>query len=176
MYCFFFFFSSAAIGDESTKGIEELVSKQRDHKPKANNRRGNLVNFHTSYPRHQPVILPRRGQAKPALPAQLRSQLKQLLSHGPVRLSELESRYTAQFGKPLQITQYGFYSISEMLAAATDFIIMQQSRTGSQLLLKSSVMPQNLRPSLSKKCMYMKLEFIEIDKIMLIFDPKLLIT
>ncbi|XP_051766981.1 tudor domain-containing protein 5 isoform X3 [Ctenopharyngodon idella] len=140
-----------AIGDESTKGIEELVSKQRDHKPKVNNRRGNLVNFHTSYPRHQPVILPRRGQAKPALPAQLRSQLKQLLSHGPVRLSELESRYMAQFGKPLQITQYGFYSISEMLAAATDFIIMQQSRTGSQLLLKSSVMPQNLMPSLSKK-------------------------
>ncbi|ROL40871.1 Tudor domain-containing protein 5 [Anabarilius grahami] len=141
-----------AIGDESTKGIEELVSKQRDHKPKVSNRRGNLVNFHTSYPRHQPVILPRRGQAKPALPAQLRSQLKQLLSHGPVRLSELESRYTAQFGKPLQITQYGFYSISEMLAAATDFIIMQQSRTGSQLLLKSSVMPQNLMLSLSKKC------------------------
>ncbi|XP_077082453.1 tudor domain-containing protein 5 isoform X2 [Siphateles boraxobius] len=130
-----------AIGDESTKGIEELVSKQRDHKPKVNNRRGNLGNFHTSFPRHQPVILPRRGPAKPALPAQLRSQLKQLLSHGPIRLSELECRYTAQFGKPLKITQYGFYSISEMLAAATDFIIMRQSRTGSQLLLKSSVMP-----------------------------------
>ncbi|XP_056112478.1 tudor domain-containing protein 5 isoform X3 [Rhinichthys klamathensis goyatoka] len=146
-----------AIGDESTKGIEELVSKQRDHKPKpkVNNRRGNLVNFHTSFPRHQPVILPRRGPAKPALPAQLRSQLKQLLSHGPVRLSELEYRYTVQFGKPLQITQYGFYSISEMLAAATDFIIMQQSRTGSQLLLKSSLVPlnqtENQMPRLSKK-------------------------
>ncbi|KAG1945749.1 tudor domain-containing protein 5 [Pimephales promelas] len=134
-----------AIGDESTKGIEELVSKQRDHKPKpkVNNRRGNLVNFHTSFPRHQPVILPRRGPAKPALPAQLRSQLTQLLSHGPVRLSELEYKYTVQFGKPLQITQYGFYSISEMLVAAADFIIMQQTRTGSQLLLKSSVVPLN---------------------------------
>ncbi|CAM4656885.1 unnamed protein product [Leuciscus chuanchicus] len=144
-----------AIGDETTKGIEELVSKQRDHKPKVNNRRGNLVNFHTSFPRHQPVILPRRGPAKPALPAQLRSQLKQLLSHGPVRLSELEYRYTVQFGKPLQITQYGFYSISEMLAAATDFIIMQQSRTGSQLLLKNPIVPlnqtENQMASLSKK-------------------------
>ncbi|XP_067271947.1 tudor domain-containing protein 5 [Pseudorasbora parva] len=141
-----------AIADETTKGIEELVSKQRDHKPKVTNRRGNLVNFHTSFPRHQPVILPRRGQAKPALPAQLRSQLKQLLSHGPIRLSELEYKYMAQFGKPLQITQYGFYSISEMLAAAADFIIMQQSRTGSQLLLKMpQIQTRNLMPSLSKK-------------------------
>lgn len=137
------------------------MSKQRDHKPKVNNRRGNLVNFHTSFPRHQPVILPRRGPAKPALPAQLRSQLKQLLSHGPVRLSELEYRYTVQFGKPLQITQYGFYSISEMLAAATDFIIMEQSRTGSQLLLKSSVVPLNQTENLSKKCMYVILESIK---------------
>lgn len=71
----------------------------------------------------------------------------------------------AQFGKPLNITQYGFYSISEMLAAATDFIIMQQSRTGSQLLLKNAAMPQNqiknLMSSLSKPCMYMIMEFLE---------------
>ncbi|XP_016376594.1 tudor domain-containing protein 5-like [Sinocyclocheilus rhinocerous] len=132
-----------AIVDESTKGIQELVSRQRDSKTKANIRRATPGNFHVSYPRNQPVILPRRGQSKLTLPAQLRSQLKQLLSHGPVRLSELESRYLAQFGKPLNITQYGFYSISEMLAAAMDFIIMQQSRTGSQLLLKNTVMPQN---------------------------------
>uniref|UniRef100_A0A9J7ZLS6 Tudor domain-containing protein 5 n=2 Tax=Cyprinus carpio TaxID=7962 RepID=A0A9J7ZLS6_CYPCA len=132
-----------AVVDESTKGIQELVAKQRDPKTKANIRRGTPGNFHISYPRNQPVILPRRGQSKPTLPAQLRSQLKQLLSHGPVRLSELESRYMAQFGKPLNIMQYGFYSISEMLAAATDFLIMQQSRTGSQLLLRNAIMPQN---------------------------------
>lgn len=128
----------AAVGDESTKGIEELVSKQRDHKFKAC-RKGQPKTFQLRYPHHQSVILPRRGQAVPPLPAQLRSQLKQLLSHGPVRLSDLESRYTAQFGKPLRITQYGFYSISEMLAAATDFIVMQQSRTGSQLMLRNTV-------------------------------------
>ncbi|XP_016118225.1 tudor domain-containing protein 5-like, partial [Sinocyclocheilus grahami] len=147
-------FTYVSIVDESTKGIQELVSRQRDSKTKANIRRATPGNFHVSYPRNQPVILPRRGQSKPALPAQLRSQLKQLLSHGPVRLSELESSYLAQFGKPLNITQYGFYSISEMLAAAMDFIIMQQSRTGSQLLLKNTVMPQNqiknLMTSLSK--------------------------
>uniref|UniRef100_A0A9R1SDP6 Tudor domain-containing protein 5 n=2 Tax=Cyprinus carpio TaxID=7962 RepID=A0A9R1SDP6_CYPCA len=143
-----------AIGDESTKGIQELVSRQRNPKTKANIRRATPRNFNVSYRWNQPVNLPRHGQSKPALPAQLRSQLKQLLSHGPVRLSELESRYMAQFGKPLNITQYGFYSISEMLAAATDFIIMQQSRTGSQLLLKNAAMPQNqiknLMSSLSK--------------------------
>ncbi|XP_026053373.1 LOW QUALITY PROTEIN: tudor domain-containing protein 5-like [Carassius auratus] len=132
-----------AVVDESTKGIRELVAKQRDPKTKANIRRGAPGNFHMSYPRNQPVLLPRRGPSKPALPAQLRSQLKQLLSHGPVRLSELESRYMAQFGKPLNITQYGFFSISEMLSAATDFVIMQQSRTGSQLLLRNAIMPQN---------------------------------
>ncbi|XP_051550764.1 tudor domain-containing protein 5-like [Myxocyprinus asiaticus] len=144
-----------AIGDESTKGIEELVSKQRDHKPKPNKGKRKPGTFQIRYPHHQTVILPRRGQIKPTLPAQLRSQLKQLLSHGPVRLSELESRYMAQFGRPLQITQYGFYSISEMLATATDFIVTQQSRTGSQLLLRSPVSPQkqtyNLMSSPSKQ-------------------------
>lgn len=140
-----------AIGDDTTKGIEELVSKQRDHKPKPNNRKGKPGYFNISYPRLQPVILPRRGQAKPALPAHLRSQLKQLLSHGPVRLSELESRYVAQFGKPLNVTQYGFFSISEMLSAAMDFIIMQQSRTGSQLLLRSAMTPQNQTENLMRR-------------------------
>ncbi|XP_043078247.1 LOW QUALITY PROTEIN: tudor domain-containing protein 5 [Puntigrus tetrazona] len=140
-----------AVVNESTKGIQELVAKQRDPKTKSNFRRGPPGNFHISYPRNQPVFLPRRGQSKPALPAQLRSQLKQLLSHGPVRLSELESRYMAQFGKPLNITQYGFYSISEMLASAADFIIMQQSRTGSQLLLRNAIMPQNRIRHLMKK-------------------------
>ncbi|XP_051549316.1 tudor domain-containing protein 5-like [Myxocyprinus asiaticus] len=137
-----------AIGDESTKGIEELVSKQRDPKPKPYEGKRKPGNFQVHYAPHQPVILPRRGQVKPTLPAQLRSQLKQLLSHGPVRLSELEPRYIAQFGKPFQIMQHGFYSISEMLAAATDFIVMQQSHTGSQLLLRSPVSPQDQKYNL----------------------------
>ncbi|XP_055074432.2 tudor domain-containing protein 5 isoform X1 [Misgurnus anguillicaudatus] len=131
-----------AIGDENTKRIEEMVSKQRDHTPKTNNRRLQSKPFQVRYPHHQPVVLPRRGPAVPPLPAHLRSQLKQLLSHGPVRLSDLESRYMAQFGKPLKITQYGFYSISEMLAAANDFIVMRQSRAGSQLLLRNNDKPE----------------------------------
>ncbi len=151
------------------------MAKQRDPKTKSKIRRGTPGNFHISYPRNQPIILPRRGQSKPTLPAQLRSQLKQLLSHGPVRLSELEYRYMTLFGKPLNITQYGFYSISEMLAAATDFVIMQQSRTGSQLLLRNALMPQNqikrLMTNLFKPCMYMIMEFLETEKldIMLLF-------
>ncbi|XP_057182010.1 tudor domain-containing protein 5 isoform X2 [Triplophysa rosa] len=139
-----------AIGDERTKGIEELVSKQRD-KFKANYRKGQYKTFQVRYPHHQSVILPRRGQAVPPLPAHLRSQLKQLLSHGPIRLSDLESRYMAQFGKPLQITQYGFYSIFEMLASATDFIVMLQSRTGSQMMLRNTVRQENVISGVSKQ-------------------------
>ncbi|TRY82890.1 hypothetical protein DNTS_001527, partial [Danionella cerebrum] len=138
-----------AIGDETTRGIEELVCKQRDHKGRPGIRRGKPGNFHITRPCIQPVILPRRGQAKPVLPAQLCCQLKQLLSHGPIRLSELESRYMLQFGKPLLVTQYGFYSISEMLSAAMDFIVMLQSRTGSLLVLRCPVKPRfpTLRPT-----------------------------
>lgn len=61
----------------------------------------------------------------------------------------------AQFGKPLQITQYGFYSISEMLVAATDIIVMKQSRTGSQLMLRNTVMQENVISGVSKQRMWL---------------------
>ncbi|XP_062868852.1 tudor domain-containing protein 5 isoform X2 [Trichomycterus rosablanca] len=128
-----------AIGDENTRGIEELVSKQRDHKIKLKSGR---VGFspHSSY--HQRSFAPvRRGTAPPAVPAQLRSQLRQLLTHGPVGLSELEARYAASFGRALQVTHYGFYSITELLGAASDFITVRQSRTGSLLFLKTENTP-----------------------------------
>lgn len=122
-----------AIGDESTRDIEELVSKQRDHKPRMNNRR---VGFWPRFVSHSfaPV---RRGTAPPAVPALLRSQLIQLLSYGPVGLGELEGRYAASFGRPLKVTQYGFYSIMELLGVASDFITVRQSRAGSLLFLKT---------------------------------------
>ncbi|XP_035379179.1 tudor domain-containing protein 5 [Electrophorus electricus] len=126
-----------AIGDETTKGIEELVSKQRDRKSRSSARKGASPSGYPS--RQRPLALPRCGPAPPAIPAQLRSQLKRLLLHGPVGLSELEARYTACFGRPLQVTHYGFYSIAEMLAAASDLIAVRQSRTGSQLILKVAV-------------------------------------
>ncbi|XP_036442878.1 tudor domain-containing protein 5 [Colossoma macropomum] len=139
-----------AIGDETTKGIEELVSKQRDHRPKSSAKRGSVGIFPSRFPQHHHTfILPRRGRAPPALPAQLRTQLRQLLSHGPVGLSELETRYAACFGRPLQVMHYGFFSIAEMLAAASDLIAVRQTRMGSQLILKAALTPVKQMPALA---------------------------
>uniref|UniRef100_A0A3B4CW43 Tudor domain-containing protein 5 n=1 Tax=Pygocentrus nattereri TaxID=42514 RepID=A0A3B4CW43_PYGNA len=139
-----------AIGDETTKGIEELVSKQRDHRPKSSTKRSSVGIFPSRFPQHQhPFILPRRGRTPPALPAQLRTQLRQLLSHGPVGLSELETRYAGRFGRPLQVMHYGFFSIAEMLAAASDLITVRQTRMGSQLILKAALTPVKQMPTLA---------------------------
>uniref|UniRef100_A0AAY4BJN0 Tudor domain-containing protein 5 n=1 Tax=Denticeps clupeoides TaxID=299321 RepID=A0AAY4BJN0_9TELE len=128
-----------AVGDETTKGIEHLVAKQRAPK-----QRTCAWNAHTHYPnlkRQTQLPLLRRGYAPPVLPAQLRSQLRVLLCQGPVALSQLEQRFASLFGKPLHVTHYGFYSIAEMLVAAADFILVKQSRIGSLLVLKSPVAP-----------------------------------
>uniref|UniRef100_W5MRR4 Tudor domain-containing protein 5 n=1 Tax=Lepisosteus oculatus TaxID=7918 RepID=W5MRR4_LEPOC len=121
-----------AIGVDSTKGIEELVAKQRDSKPKAFKKKAHCVGSQA------PVLLHRRGNPPPSLPASLRVELRQLLVHGPLRLSELELQFATRFSRPLQISRYGFRSISEVLRAAEDMIEVKQSRTGSVLSLKRS--------------------------------------
>ncbi|XP_036375363.1 tudor domain-containing protein 5 [Megalops cyprinoides] len=128
------------IGDSSTKGIEELVAKQRNPKPKLAVRKAGVGSCFPHHPQHTP-LLPRRGHAPPALPVQLRSQLRQLLAQGPVTLSELEPSFARRFGRPLQVTHYGFYSIAEMLSAAADIVAVKQSRTGSLLTLKRTIKP-----------------------------------
>ncbi|XP_059922830.1 tudor domain-containing protein 5 isoform X2 [Gadus macrocephalus] len=150
-----------AVSDESTEGINQLVSKQRLTKPK--NKRGYLMSFPMRYPRPMaPIILPRWGRAPPALPAQLRSQLRQLISQGPLRLSELERRFQQCFGHPLRYTDYGFYSLGDMLARVPDLCILY-TRMGSVVSFKQpeqpgpqsrpqspkteSVKPEAIRPS-----------------------------
>ncbi|KAF5898559.1 tudor domain-containing protein 5 [Clarias magur] len=127
-----------AIGDETTRGVEELVFKQRNHKPKSKSGGTRSFSSRSLSLQHSPV-LPRRGHAPSNLPAQLRSQLRQLLSHGPIGLSELERCFALRFGKPLCVMHYGFYSIVEMLAAASDMITVRQTRMGSQLILKHDI-------------------------------------
>lgn len=136
-----FLSSFIAVGDESTRCLEELVARQR--KTKSNRgapRRGGVGFFSSRYSQHShrpsPSVLPRRGSAPPAIPVQLRAQLRQLFSQGPIRLSELESSFIHCFGHPLRVTNYGFYSIIEMLAAAADFITVKPGRMGSVLSLK----------------------------------------
>lgn len=133
-----YIFLHLAIGNETTKGIEELVYKQRNHKPKSKSGGTRLFSSRSIIPHHS-LVLPRRGHAPSNLPAQLRSQLRQLLSHGPIGLSELERCFALRFGKPLRVMHYGFYSIVEMLAAASDMITVRQTRMGSQLILKPDI-------------------------------------
>lgn len=139
-----------AIGDETTKGIKELVSKQRDNKPKL--KRGGTSPFFPRSLQHHSFVLPRRCNASPALPAYLRSQLRQLLVDGPIGLSELERRYAARFSKRLCVMHYGFFSITEMLAAASDMITVRQTRMGSQLILKTEITPVKQKLNSTAAC------------------------
>ncbi|KAJ7993231.1 hypothetical protein DPEC_G00270300 [Dallia pectoralis] len=124
-----------AVADDATRGIVELVARQRSAKKSPATRHG-MGSFSPRYQHQRRMVLPRRGHAPPALPAHLRSQLRQLLSRGSLGLSQLENAYFRCFGLPLRMSSYGFYSIAEMLAVAGDMITVTQGRTGSLLSLK----------------------------------------
>ncbi|XP_077188558.1 tudor domain-containing protein 5 isoform X2 [Paroedura picta] len=139
-----------AIADESTVGIASLVSRQKDSS-KSRLPRLRLKNSlgHASCPdrlwkTQMPRSLPRRGHVPPTLPAVVKSQLKELLRSSPVLLSDFNKAFAHHFGRNFEFMHYGFFSMSEVLNAASDIITVVQTRAGSLLTLKKS-------PSLKKE-------------------------
>lgn len=132
-----------AIADESTKGIASLVAKQKSRpKPQPSRHRLNFPFRSTSrsgLPQRSQTSprLPWRGQIPPTLPAGVRSELKELLGLSPVLLSDFDKAFVQRFGRPFDITRYGFFSMYEVLRAASDIITLVQTRAGSMLTLKN---------------------------------------
>ncbi|XP_032896232.1 tudor domain-containing protein 5 [Amblyraja radiata] len=120
------------VGDETTKGIEELVAKAKvSTKTKRNLRK-------TRYERKQ-TALPRRCNTIPILPALVKCELRDLVASFPcgVLLSDFDMAFLKKYGRPFQYTRYGFYSLQEVLKAISEDIEIQQTRQGSLLLLRN---------------------------------------
>ncbi|XP_068599577.1 tudor domain-containing protein 5 [Brachionichthys hirsutus] len=138
--------SLKAVGAESTRNMQQLVANQRTSKVERKRSGFNAYSFANP---PTPAVPPRRGRAPVAVPAQLKAQLRTLLSKGGIRLSELEASYWSSFGVPLRPHSYGFYSIGELLKAAGDLVAISQSNLGSVVTLKQNVWPRPPSTSLN---------------------------
>lgn len=70
--------AAIAVADQATQNIQELVAKQRMPKPNKNAKRNQYST--RAFTLQPTVVLPRRGAAPVAVPAELRTQLRILLS------------------------------------------------------------------------------------------------
>lgn len=94
--------------------------------------------------------LPRQGRTPPILPAMVKSELKDLLSLSPVLLSDFDKAFARRFGRTFQYMRYGFFSMIEVLSAASDIIAIEQTRAGSLLTLKKSPSVKQQQENLSQ--------------------------
>ncbi|XP_067388495.1 tudor domain-containing protein 5 isoform X2 [Emydura macquarii macquarii] len=124
-----------AIADEATRGIANLVARQ-----KTSSKVRNTMQRTSPFSR---CSLPRRGRTPPILPAVVKSELKDLLGLSPVLLSDFDKAFARRFGRTFQYTRYGFFSMIEVLGAASDIIAVEQTRAGSLLILKKSLSVKN---------------------------------
>ncbi|XP_067859837.1 tudor domain-containing protein 5 [Heptranchias perlo] len=138
------------VGNETTKGIEELVAKAKvSSKTKRNLRK---TRFELT---QKQAFLPRRCNTTPILPALVKCELRELVASFPggVLLSDFDKSFVKKYGRPFQYTRYGFYSLQEVLRAAADDLEIQQTRRGSLLLLRNrnreSLLKQGKQPNQS---------------------------
>uniref|UniRef100_A0A8D0HPE6 Tudor domain-containing protein 5 n=1 Tax=Sphenodon punctatus TaxID=8508 RepID=A0A8D0HPE6_SPHPU len=145
-----------AIADETTKGIARLVARQKSsskvqhamHRPNAF--RSSSFSPRLIRPGQTPSILSRRGRTPPILPAVVKSELKDLLRLSPVLLTDFDKAFTQRFGREFQYMRYGFFSMFEVLTAASDIIVVEQTRAGSLLILKKNPSVNKQQENLSK--------------------------
>uniref|UniRef100_A0A8C4WHT7 Tudor domain-containing protein 5 n=1 Tax=Gopherus evgoodei TaxID=1825980 RepID=A0A8C4WHT7_9SAUR len=130
------------IADETTRGLASLVAKQR-----TSSKAQNIMRRTNAFSRPR---LPRRGRTAPILPAMVKSELKDLLSLSPVLLSDFDKAFARRFGRTFQYTRYGFFSMIEVLSAASDIIAIEQTRAGSLLTLKESPSVKQQQEKLSQ--------------------------
>ncbi|XP_013929727.1 PREDICTED: tudor domain-containing protein 5 [Thamnophis sirtalis] len=131
-----------AIADESTKSIASLVARQKSRsKPQHSKHNPNFSlpsTFCSQVPLHpqHSLNLPRHGGGPPILPPVIKSELKEMLRFSPVLLSDFDKAFTQRFGRKFEFVRYGFFSMFEVLNAASDIIQIVQTRAGSLLMLK----------------------------------------
>uniref|UniRef100_A0A8B9MUG9 Tudor domain-containing protein 5 n=1 Tax=Accipiter nisus TaxID=211598 RepID=A0A8B9MUG9_9AVES len=121
-----------AIADETTKAVAKLVARQRRS---ARTRKRAAAKAGAASSSKNPQSSPRRDRA-PILPATVKAELQDLLSSSPLLLLDFDKAFFRRFGRAFQYTQYGFFSIFEVLRSVSDIIAVEQTRAGSLLTLK----------------------------------------
>ncbi|XP_062458282.1 tudor domain-containing protein 5 isoform X1 [Pezoporus occidentalis] len=121
-----------AIADETTKAIAKLVARQRRS---AKERKSAAVRTDAISSHKNPQSFPRRGKA-PTLPATVKAELQDLLSSSPLLLLDFHNAFFRRFGRVFEYTQYGFFSMSEVLKSVSDIIVVEQTKAGSLLTLE----------------------------------------
>ncbi|XP_061201595.1 tudor domain-containing protein 5 [Neopsephotus bourkii] len=121
-----------AIADETTKAIAKLVARQRRS---AKERKSAALRADAISSHKNPQSLPRRGKA-PILPATVKAELQDLLSSSPLLLLDFHNAFFRRFGRVFEYTQYGFFSMFEVLKSVSDIIVVEQTKAGSLLTLE----------------------------------------
>ncbi|XP_061921370.1 tudor domain-containing protein 5-like isoform X1 [Entelurus aequoreus] len=119
----------------SNRYIEKLVAKwatsvsqKKRTKPK-------------SHPVSPLVCPPRHSFAFYILSKSFKAQLRYLLSHGPIWVSDLQSCYQRRFGGPLRSFKFGYYTIDKLLESVSDMIYFQLTNMGAIITLRENMAP-----------------------------------